>query len=58
MVTESKHKSDTLEEEKRKLEKMVSDVKTKLMASEAQSSKIYQSKKQSEDQMKEKVCSS
>lgn len=55
MLTENKHRSDALEEEKRRLEKAIQEVKTKLMASEAQSSKIYQSKRQSEDQVKEKV---
>lgn len=55
MLTENKHRSDALEEERRRLEKAIQEVKTKLMASEAQSSKIYQSKRQSEDQAKEKV---
>ncbi|CAL8137354.1 unnamed protein product [Orchesella dallaii] len=54
MLTESKHRCDAYEEERRKLEKTISDVKTKLMATEAHSSKIYQSKKQSEEHVKEK----
>lgn len=54
-MTESRHRCDMYEEEKRRLEKMVNDVKTKLMASEAQSSKIYQSKKRSEELAKERV---
>ncbi|ODN02630.1 Rab GTPase-binding effector protein 1 [Orchesella cincta] len=54
MLTESKHRCDGYEEDRRRLEKTINDVKTKLMASEAHSSKIYQSKKQSEDHAREK----
>jgi len=55
LLTESRHRCDGYEEERRKFEKTINDVKTKLMASEAHSSKIYQSKKQSEEHVKEKV---
>lgn len=55
LLNESRHKLEYYDEEKKKLEKAIQDVKTKLMASEAQSSKIYQSKRQSEEQVKEKV---